>query len=76
MKQYHCTIFIGYSNERRETHQTTVEAENRTEAKTMAFEHYMYLADEIVANQPPDSVDPPIFMGSEVALIEVEGAQA
>jgi len=70
MKEYHCTIFITFSNERKETHQTTVEASNRTEAKTMAFEYFMYLADEIVSNQPPDNIEPPIFVGSEVELIE------
>jgi len=69
MKEYQCTITILVGDEREETHEVTVEAANRTEAKTMAFEHFMYLADEIVASQPPENPSPPIFVGSEVVLL-------
>ena len=78
MKQYHYTITIQLDNEREQTHETTVAAANRTEAKTMAFEHFMYLADEIVAGQPQENPNPPIFLGSEVVTLPIpasEGAQ-
>jgi len=68
MEKYNCIITIQLYNGRKETHETTVTAENRTEAKTMAFEYFMMLADEIVAAQLPEKPEPPIFIGSEVEL--------